>query len=168
MTDLERINGWNETQAQTEFLRCCGSTRWAGRMAARRPYQDEADLFAAAEQVFQELTRADWLEAFAAHPVIGDLNALRGQFAATGAWSAEEQAGVGGTTEDVLHDLAEGNRAYRDKFGYIFIVCATGKSAREMLNVLRQRLPNDPDTEIQLAAAEQGRITRLRLGKLTT
>jgi 2-oxo-4-hydroxy-4-carboxy-5-ureidoimidazoline decarboxylase len=165
--DLGPINGWSEEEARAAFLRCCGSTRWAERMAASRPFREEADLLKAAEDVWHALGRADWLEAFAAHPPIGDLDALRAKFAATRAWSVEEQAGVAGVSDEVLRGLAEGNRAYRDRFGYTFIVCATGRTAGEMLDLLRQRLANDPDTELRAAAAEQARITRLRLGKLT-
>lgn len=164
--DIQRINGWSETEARTEFLRCCGAMRWAERMAARRPFAGEADLFAVAEQVLQGLTRDDWLEAFAAHPKIGDLDALRAKFATTGAWPTSEQAGVAGAAETTLQALAEKNRQYEDRFGYIFIVCASGKTAAEMLALLEQRLHNDPAEELLLAAGEQAKITQLRLRKL--
>lgn len=166
MVNLERINGWSETEARAAFHKCCGSQRWAEAMAARRPFAGEAELFAAAEHVWQGLGREDWLEAFAAHPRIGDGDALRQKFAVTAAWSAAEQAGVRGTSEDVLRDLADGNRQYETRFGFLFLVCATGKSAAEMLALLRQRLANDPDEEVRIAAAEQVKITRLRLEKL--
>lgn len=164
--NVERINGWPETEAREQFLRCCGSSRWAGQMAVRRPFRDEAEVFRAADEIEQGLTRVDWLEAFAAHPRIGDLDALRQKFASTADWSSGEQAGVAGAADDVLHQLAEGNRAYEERFGHIFIVCATGKRAGEMLALLRERLRNDADTEIRIAAAEQAKITRLRLEKL--
>ena len=109
---------------------------------------------------------ADWLEAFAAHPRIGDLDALRKKFASTANWCAGEQAGVAAADEAVLTALADGNRAYEARFGYIFIVCATGKSAAEMLAILTARLANDPEVELKVATAEQAKITRLRLEKL--
>jgi len=163
--NIQHINEWSEAEAREAFLRCCGATRWVERMAARRPFASEVDLFAVAEQVWQGLTRDDWLEAFAAHPKIGDLDALRAKFAATGAWPASEQAGVAGAAETTLQALAEKNRHYEDRFGYIFIVCASGKTAAEMLALLEQRLHNDPAEELLLAAGEQAKITRLRLEK---
>lgn len=166
MVNLQAINSWTPAQAHAAFLRCCGASRWAERMAACRPFPSEQEFFDAAERIGQELSREDWLEAFAAHPRIGDLDALRAKFCATAAWSAQEQAGLTGAADAVLLPLAEGNRAYEAKFGYIFIVCATGKTAEEMLALLQQRLANDPDTELLLAAGEQAKITRLRLQKL--
>jgi 2-oxo-4-hydroxy-4-carboxy-5-ureidoimidazoline decarboxylase len=164
--NLTRINAWSEAEAREQFQRCCGSTAWAEQMAARRPYADEADLLAVAQQIEQTMTPADWREAFAAHPRIGDRAALRAKFATTAAWSASEQAGVAEAAEEVVDALAEGNRAYEARFGWIFIVCAAGKSATEMLDLLRQRLANDPDEELRTAAAEQRKITRLRLERL--
>jgi 2-oxo-4-hydroxy-4-carboxy-5-ureidoimidazoline decarboxylase len=164
--NLDRINAWTADEAIAGFRRCCGSTRWAEAMASLRPYASEAALRDAAERTWRSLPRTDWLEAFAAHPKIGDLDALRARFAATAGWSALEQAGVAGASEEVLRALAGGNRLYEERFGYIFIVCATGKTAGEMLELLRRRLPNDPAEEIANAAAEQAAITRLRLEKI--
>lgn len=166
MVHLERINAWSNAEARTAFRKCCGSARWAEAMAARRPFAGAAELFAVAEQVWQGLDRADWLEAFAAHPRLGDLDALRQKFAATAVWSAAEQGGVAGAAEDVLQALADGHREYEARFGRVFLVCATGKSAAEMLTLLRQRLTNAPEEELRIAAAEQAKITRLRLEKL--
>jgi 2-oxo-4-hydroxy-4-carboxy-5-ureidoimidazoline decarboxylase len=164
--NLDAINAWDEALARVALRKCCGSLRWAESMAARRPFRSAADLFAAAEEAADGLTRADWLEAFAAHPRIGDRESLRTRFAGTASWSAAEQAGVTGAPEAVLEDLARGNAAYEAKFGHIFIVCATGKGAPEMLALLRRRLANDPDEELRIAAAQQRKITRLRLEKL--
>jgi 2-oxo-4-hydroxy-4-carboxy-5-ureidoimidazoline decarboxylase len=164
--DLDVLNSWGEAEATAAFLRCCGSTRWAARMAARRPFAGEGELFAAAREVWRALALADWLEAFAAHPKIGDLEALRGKFAGTAAWAAGEQAGVTGAPEATLRALAEGNRAYEARFGHLFLVCASGKSAEEMLALLEQRLNNGPEEELLVAAGEQEKITRLRLEKL--
>lgn len=113
-----------------------------------------------------KLDRLDWLEALAAHPRIGDLHSLREKFASTADWASGEQAGVAGAGDDLIRALADGNRDYEAKFGYIFIVCATGKTAAEMLAILRERLLNGPGAELRIAAAEQAEIMRLRLEKL--
>jgi 2-oxo-4-hydroxy-4-carboxy-5-ureidoimidazoline decarboxylase len=155
-----------EPEALAAFLRCCGSRRWAEAMARGRPYRDPHTLLEAGERAAAALTRADWLEAFSHHPRIGDRAALQARFPATAQWSSGEQAGVAGAAEDVLGALAEGNRAYEARFGHVFVVCATGKSAAEMLALLRERLPNEPDAELAIAAAEQRKITQLRLEKL--
>jgi 2-oxo-4-hydroxy-4-carboxy-5-ureidoimidazoline decarboxylase len=162
----ETINAWTEADAIAAFRRCCGSTRWSEQMARLRPFDSEAAIFDAAERVWWGLAPADWLEAFAAHPKIGDPAAMRAKFVATAAWSAREQAGVEGASEDVLRELAEANVRYEERFGYRFIVCATGKTAEEMLTLLTDRLSNDPDLEIKVAAAEQAKIARIRLEKL--
>ena len=163
---LELLNGLPDDEARAALQRCCGSRTWAWRMAEGRPYRNRAGLLAAAERTADKLKRADWLEAFAHHPKIGDREALRTKFAATAAWAGEEQQGAAAATTATLDRLAEGNRAYEEKFGYIFIVCASGKSADEMLELLNGRLANDPDTELVNAAREQRAITRLRLEKL--
>jgi OHCU decarboxylase len=166
MLNLDLVNSWSEAEARAAFLRCCGATHWAEQMAARRPFASEAELLAAAGQVWQALAPEDWREAFAAHPRIGDLESLRSKFASTAAWAAGEQAGVAGAADDILLALAEGNRAYDAKFGHRFILCASGKTADEMLALLRQRLDNGPEEELRTAAAEQEKITRLRLQRL--
>jgi 2-oxo-4-hydroxy-4-carboxy-5-ureidoimidazoline decarboxylase len=165
--NLEQINTWAEQDAVEKFRRCCGSSRWSDRMARKRPFQSEASLFAAAEQTWWGLAQSDWLEAFAAHPKIGDTAALKAKFAATAAWSAAEQAGVATAVDDVLDELAALNHRYEARFGYIFIVCATGKSAGEMLTLLRARMHNTALEEIKFAAAEQWKITQIRLEKIT-
>lgn len=163
------LSAFNQLETRTaieELMRCCGSLRWATVMASSRPFRSELDLFEAAERVWESLTREDWLEAFGHHPRIGDVDSLRTKFASTRTWASNEQAGTAVASDDVLTALAEGNRTYEERFGYLFIVCATGKSADEMLAILRDRLDNDPKTELQVAAREQGKITRLRLEKL--
>jgi 2-oxo-4-hydroxy-4-carboxy-5-ureidoimidazoline decarboxylase len=164
--NLEKINSWTKTEAEGAFLRCCGALRWAEQLAACRPFLTEQDLSNAAERIWQGLGRDDWLEAFAAHPKIGDQSSLRAKFSNTAAWSTAEQAGLVGVADAVLQALAQGNRLYEEKFGYIFIVCATGKNAGEMLALLEKRLKNDPDKELLIAAGEQAKITQLRLQKL--
>jgi 2-oxo-4-hydroxy-4-carboxy-5-ureidoimidazoline decarboxylase len=145
---------------------CCGATRWVDRMVARRPFGSSARLLASARDEWFALGEADWREAFAHHPKVGDRDALGRPFPATAHMSEREQAGVSGATDDVLDALAERNREYERRFGYIFIVCASGKTADEMLARLRARLTNDPATEIRIAAEEQARITELRLLQL--
>jgi OHCU decarboxylase len=149
--------------ARAILSRACGSTRWVDRMMSRRPFGRDAKLLSVARVEWFGLTEADWLEAFAQHPRIGDGDA---RFPETHDLSAKEQAAVGEARTDVLTALAEANQAYADKFGFIFIVCATGKSAEEMLGLLRDRLPNDRASELRIAAEEQARITALRLGHL--
>jgi 2-oxo-4-hydroxy-4-carboxy-5-ureidoimidazoline decarboxylase len=166
MDALSRLNERPAGEVREELRRCCGASRWAEAMTARRPFPDRAALLAAAEEVWWGLEESDWREAFAHHPMIGDADALRARFASTREWAAGEQAGVLSANEDTLVALASGNRAYQDRFGFIFIVCASGKTADEMLSLLRARLPNDPRDEIRIAAAEQARITRVRLEKL--
>jgi 2-oxo-4-hydroxy-4-carboxy-5-ureidoimidazoline decarboxylase len=166
--NLELINAWTDDQALESFARCCGSTRWSLEMARARPFESEAALFETAERIWWRLSNGDWLEAFGAHPRIGDVGALRARFASTAAWVSSEQAGALIASEDALRELAEGNCQYEVLFGYIFIVCATGKSAEEMLGLLRQRLANDPEAEIKNAANEQMKITRIRLERIVS
>ena len=163
---LEQLNRLQAAAARGALERCCGAARWVERVCGARPFADRAALDEAAEGAFAGLERADWLEAFAHHPRIGDLASLRAKYASTAAWAGEEQRGAAGAGEDALAALAAGNRAYEDRFGYIFIVCATGKSADEMLSLLRARLPHSPEREMRIAAEEQMKITRLRLERL--
>lgn len=153
-------------EARAALARCCGSRRWVEAMVAARPHRTPAALHAAAEAAFDALGRDDWLEAFAAHPRIGDAAALHARFASTAAWAGAEQAGAAGAAADTLAALAAGNREYERRFGYTFIVCATGRSAAQMLDLLHRRLDHPPADELRVAAAEQRAITRLRLAKL--
>ena len=167
MTDpVARFDALPAAEALAAFLRCCGSRRWAEAMERGRPYASEPALRAGAERAFDALGREDWREAFSYHPRIGERGAVAARFAATAAWSASEQHAVAGAGEDVLDALLRGNREYEARFGYIFIVCATGKSAPEMLELLRARLPNQPAAELEIAAGEQRKITAIRLAKL--
>jgi 2-oxo-4-hydroxy-4-carboxy-5-ureidoimidazoline decarboxylase len=165
---VEELNKLDEGTRKELLSRCCGATRWVEGMAASFPVKDEVDLLQKAEQVWAACSEADWREAFTHHPKIGDLNSLKKKFASTNQWAEGEQAAINQTTDDVLQALATGNRLYEEKFGYIFIVCATGKSAEEMLCILQARLLNDPEEEIRIAGNEQAKITRLRLQKLLT
>lgn len=151
-------------EAAEEMLRrACGSSAWVDRMMLRRPFGSDAALKQAARDVWFALTEDDWLEAFWHHPKIGDRADLEARFPKTHELSEREQAGVETAREETLDALARDNAAYHERFGFIFVVCATGKSAEEMLQLLRDRLHNDRATELRHAAEEQAKITALRL-----
>jgi allantoicase len=163
---LDRFNRLPRQRALKALLDCCGSKKWAQQMAGHRPFAGESELFEAADETWSALAREDWLEAFQHHPPIGETRARAKQSVVASRWSAKEQSSAQKAAPEVLEALAAQNRAYAEKFGYVFLICATGKSSEEVLNALRQRLPNDPDTELPAAAEEQRKITRLRLEKL--
>ena len=157
---MSSINDLAPAEARARFLACCGSRRWAEAMAVRRPYLSLMNMAQQAEQVWTSLAPEDWLEAFAAHPRIGDRSAQ--------GVAASEQAGVREAAEETLQELARLNREYEARFGYIFIVRAAGRPAEEVLALLGRRLRNDSDAELREAAAEQLAITELRLKTLWT
>jgi 2-oxo-4-hydroxy-4-carboxy-5-ureidoimidazoline decarboxylase len=168
MSRLEWLNGLSFEEARAEFLRCCGSNRWAEAMARARPFPTEQALYTEAHLFWSQTGPEDWHEAMKHHPRIGDVSKLRERFKASGAWSEQEQRGMQGAGEDVIQALAEGNQKYEERFGFIFLVCATGKSAAQMLGLQRERMNNPPDQELKVAAGEQELITRIRLEKLLT
>lgn len=158
------LNGLTSDQAAAALKRCCGAKRWVQHMNALRPFASSEALYLAAERVWRELSTADHLEAFAHHPRIGaSPGELERRFGATAGLSSREQAGVASATAQVIEALREGNLEYEQRFGFVFLVCATGKSADEMLALLNERLPHDRLLELQIAAAEHAKITRLRL-----
>jgi len=163
---LARLNSRPASEAEAELLKCCGSSRWAGGVAARRPFESVAELLEEADRVWWELAPEDWLEAFRSHPKIGGRKAAAEVGEEARRWSEREQAGARDASPATLAALAEANRVYEEKFGFIFIVCATGKTAAEMLSLLEARLTNERGAELRVAAEEQRRITRLRLHKL--
>ena len=163
---LDSFNALTYDEAMKDLLRCCGARRWATQMAARRPFHTLEEVLTTADQLWSACDRTDMVEAFRHHPKIGDVASLRTRFATTKQWAEGEQAGVRAAADEVLKRLAAGNEAYEQKFGYIFIVCATGKTAEEMLALLEARLVNAPALELKIAAGEQAKITRIRLGKL--
>ncbi len=163
---LARINALSVADARDAFFRCCGVEPWAVAMTDARPYARLADLDARADALWRDFTADDWRVAFAHHPRIGELDTLRAKFANTQNWASVEQSGAAAASDATLLTFAAENDAYFDRFGYIFIVCATGKTADEMLALLRDRLPNTPEDELLIAAEEQKKITRLRLRKL--
>lgn len=164
---LDELNALSDGELDRALAACCGARRWVRDLMARRPFADLPDLLAAAGEAADGLQRDDWLEAFRRHPRIGDAEALRARLGTrSGSWSQAEQAGAARAGERILQRLASGNQRYEDRFGFVFIVCARGKSADEMLAILESRLPNQPAEEWRVAAAEQREITRLRLEAL--
>ena len=166
MSIAAKLNACNDNDARTVLANCCAADKWVSNVLASRPFASDDALFASCNKVAATLAESDWLEAFAAHPLIGDVDSLRKKYAATKQLAAGEQAGVGEASEATLRELAELNQTYLAKFGFIFIVFATGKSADEMLAILKSRIGNDRQQEIANAAAEQLKITRLRIEKL--
>lgn len=152
----QRIDTSPLEEARALLTNACGSRRWVDRMLMRRPFGSRDALLAVARDEWFSLEESDWREAFSHHPKIGQKTA--------DVLASKEQSGVSGAAADILSALVDGNRDYERKFGYIFIVCATGKRADEMLALLRRRLPNDTATEIRIAAEQQAKITALRLG----
>ena len=162
---LARWCALSPEKAAAEILSCCGSRAWATQLAAMRPFSDQQSLFAAADTCWQRLPEADWLEAFRSHPRIGDQHAEKQTTAASAAWSRSEQSQMKEADAAILLRMREGHRQYEERFGRIFIVCASGKQPAEMLHILERRLSNDPAQELLESAAQQQQIMQLRLRK---
>jgi OHCU decarboxylase len=158
---LHELHVLEPSRAEAEFRRCCGSARWAGAMTRARPFADVDAMIALGETIWASLAPADWLEAFAAHPRIGEQRVVS-------AWSSEEQGGMRQADQRTQEKLAALNVDYQERFGYIFIVCATGRSSGDMLAMLEARILDDAPAELAVAAEEQRKITALRLRKLVT
>jgi len=154
---VEELNGLPAAEAERALLQCCGSARWARDVAARRPFASAIELYRVGDDVWWSLDAADWLEAFSRHPRIGE----HGK-----GWSNEEQAAARETSDDVRAALADRNHDYERRFGHVFLICATGRTAPAILQELEQRMSNEPADELRVAAGEQAKITRLRLAKL--
>jgi len=162
------LAAWNAAppaQAATEILPCCGSTAWADKLAGRRPFPDTASLLAASDEIWRDLAPADWLQAFRSHPRIGESSAQTPAPLRSSGWSQQEQSSVAVAQDDSKRALREANRTYEAKFGHIFIVSAMGKSASEILAILRRRMHNEGGAELREAAEQQRQITQLRLKK---
>ncbi len=168
MHDLAWLNSLPAAEAAKELLQCCGSTRWARQMADSRPYTSLEALIATANTIWWSLEQNDWLEAFRSHPKIGEKKSADAVSKQARQWSGQEQLGVTTASQETVDSLATLNRAYEEKFGFIFIICATGKTSDEILSALRERLEHDAADELPIAAAEQSKITVLRLKKLLT
>jgi 2-oxo-4-hydroxy-4-carboxy-5-ureidoimidazoline decarboxylase len=163
---IEELNKLSKEKVFEELFKCCGSTQWAQNLTDFKPFKSKEELLRLSDMIWTSCENEEVLEAFLHHPKIGDIKSLEKKFASTKEWASGEQAGVNVATHTTLVALAEGNEAYEKKFGFIFIVCATGKTADEMLALLNTRLKNDADKEFQIAKAEQNKITHIRLEKL--
>jgi len=162
---LAELNSLPVNRTIEELTRCCGSTTWVTRMVGQRPFDTVDKLLQSAEKIWNECQPSDWLEAFGHHLSNGEEN-HREKFGSTQQWASHEQKGVAIATAETLDSLLRLNAEYEKRFGYIFIVCATGKSATEMLGLLNARINNKPDDELKIAMSEQNKITKLRLQKL--
>jgi len=162
MTETEQ----DKQQLKENLLRCCGSERWANAFVECFPFNIKEQMYAKAEDIWLGLDEKDWLEAFTHHPKIGDLASLEKKFGSTKDFTTNEQSSVNHASMETLKELAEYNKKYEDKFGFIFIVCATGKSADEMLGLIKERINNNYEQELKIAVGEQNKITKLRLEKL--
>ncbi|MEO5814999.1 MAG: 2-oxo-4-hydroxy-4-carboxy-5-ureidoimidazoline decarboxylase [Gemmatimonadaceae bacterium] len=163
---LAQLDTMPEAEAAFKLAACCGSSRWVAGMVSLRPFTSREKLLAAADDVSRTLHPTDWLEAFEHHPRIGERQAGAMVSATAADWSSGEQSASSRATGDTRAALVEANAEYEKKFGFIFIICANGRNASEILVALRDRLSNEPDAEIFIAAREQQQITRLRLEKL--
>lgn len=167
---LDRWNNSDESEALDAMIACCGATRWAEAMVALRPIENVFELSMAADRVWATMEETDWMEAFACHPRIGERGGIGERKAAhasakSQAWSRQEQSSAAHAEEAVLAELAAGNALYEERFGFTYLVCATGKSAEQMLSILNRRLANDRAAELREAAEQQRQITQIRLGR---
>ena len=163
---IEELNNLDINTRFKELFKCCGSSSWANSLNNKFPFSNIESLLQMSNEIWNGVSNSDIFEAFTHHPKIGDIKSLEQKFTTTKQWASGEQAGVQQANQQTLLSLAKGNEDYENKFGYIFIVCATGKTADEMLELLLNRLPNAAETELKIAAAEQNKITHIRLNKL--
>ena len=163
---LHELNILPKEQLIKELSKCCGSSAWVNKMLVFFPADDLVEILEDAEEQWYKCNEEDWKEAFKHHPKIGNIESLKKKFASTVQWASDEQSAASHASQQTIEALAEGNRLYEEKFGHIFIVYATGKSAEEILTILQSRLQNNPEVEIEIAADEQNKITKLRLEKL--
>ncbi|HUV68500.1 MAG TPA: 2-oxo-4-hydroxy-4-carboxy-5-ureidoimidazoline decarboxylase [Terracidiphilus sp.] len=161
---LAAWNSADEATALDAMIACCGARRWASAMVALRPIGGVAELSEAADRVWSTMTEDDWMAAFACHPRIGERKPAHAT-AKSVAWSRREQSSAAFAEQNILAELAEGNARYEERFGFTYIVCAAGRSAEEMLSILKQRLASDRESELRQAAEQQRQITQIRLGK---
>ena len=163
---LQELNNLRQDQFRMEISKCCGSSNWVDYMTEKLPFASEKKLLSEAESVWQNCMKEDWIEAFSYHPKIGDIENLEKKFASTSKWAEQEQGEMDNSNKEIVQQFARLNQQYENRYGYIFIVFATGKSAQEMMELLENRINNNPEDEIKIAAAEQNKITKLRLQKL--
>jgi OHCU decarboxylase len=163
---VAQLDALSEARATVLLTACCGASRWVSAMVARRPFGESDALLAAADEIWRSLPAKDWLEAFAHHPRIGEQQSAVAQTETGRTWSAGEQAGINSAGESLRKELAIVNREYEQRFGYIYVVSAAGRTAKQLLEVARRRLANEAEIELATAAEEQRKITRKRLDKL--
>jgi 2-oxo-4-hydroxy-4-carboxy-5-ureidoimidazoline decarboxylase len=163
---LDELDALSPDRAAEVLRACCGASRWVDAMVTRRPFASTDTVLSMADDIWLAMGPDDWREAFAHHPRIGERAAAKPQDERAAGWSASEQSSMANADASIHDELAEINRAYEARFGYIYIVCASGRSADELLEIARRRLTNAPDDELRIAAEEQRQITRLRLRKL--
>ncbi|TNF24744.1 MAG: 2-oxo-4-hydroxy-4-carboxy-5-ureidoimidazoline decarboxylase [Deltaproteobacteria bacterium] len=164
---IEQINHMNESDAHELFMNCCTAVKWVNAMVESRPFSNFEEMIKVSNQHFSNLEESDWLEAFDGHPKIGDVNSLKEKYKSTKKLASGEQSGMSEADEKVIYEMADLNQSYQEKNGFIFIVCATGKSASEMLEIIKSRIDNDRGTELKIASEEQMKITKIRLEKLS-
>lgn len=163
---LEKINNADVEQIYQTFENCCCAPKWIEGMTNARPFAQPTDIFTASDECFLQLTEADYLIAFAGHPQIGNLQTLQEKYANTSESASHEQSAMSNAQTSVLEKMHSLNIKYLEKFGFIFIVCASGKSAQQMLDLIKSRINNDQQTELAIASNEQAKITHIRLEKL--
>lgn len=163
---LEEFNKSSSDEARMAFTKCCGAHNWVDRMVALQPFKTVESLLSTSENVWNKCNETDWLEAFTHHPKIGDVTSLEEKYNNTKDWASDEQKSVDSASKEVILKLSKLNAVYEEKFGFIFIVCATGKPVGEMLELLEARLDNTDEDELKIAMVEQHKITVLRLKKL--
>ncbi|MDA9563155.1 2-oxo-4-hydroxy-4-carboxy-5-ureidoimidazoline decarboxylase [Flavobacteriales bacterium] len=164
--NIKDFNQLPPSKLKGELEKCCVAKKWINGVASATPFTSVGNLIESSNNSWQNCAEEDWLEAFTGHPKIGDLSSLSKKYSNTSDWANNEQSGMNEADLEIIRKLADGNKKYEDKFGFIFIVCATGKTATEMLALLEARLPNNRIDELVIAAAEQHKITQLRLNKL--
>ena len=164
--EINILNNLPKGEVIAALLTCCNASRWAERVADQRPFGSTSALLESSDACWAEMHEQDLLEAFDGHPKIGDPDSLKKKYASTKTLATSEQSGVHLASDETIDELAKYNQIYLEKFGFIFIICATGKSADEMLASIKDRMPNDRERELSVAAEEQRKITNLRLKKL--
>jgi len=164
--NIKQLNHMLHNDLLIELEKCCGSSEWVKGMVNSRPFYDKESLHEISDKIWGGVSSKDFLEAFTHHPQIGDVDSLKKKFASTANWAGNEQKGASQASDEILEQLKRANDKYLKCFGFIFIVCATGKTAKEMLDLLNDRMGNDEAIELHIAATEQNKITHLRLDKL--
>ncbi len=163
---LEDFNKQSREKAGQDLFKCCGSKTWVNKIMKNFPFNSIEDLKISSDRSWFSCKKEDWLEAFSHHPKIGDQSVADKKHSSTADWAKQEQSAVKDAEQGILSELAKSNQSYQEKFGFIFIVCATGKTAIEMLKLLNDRINNEPEKELHIAINEQNKITHLRIDKL--